>query len=167
MYALIHDSNNLMNENNFDKEKIIKFLEKNNFKTKIIKNNKEVKNLKDKIYIINGNSLDSISYFLSLLNSESDIILYNFRFWHSFLSFTEFNKLNFKRDNLLEIANSNHEIEKIIKNLNVDESSKKLNVLYNEDIGKYRDEKSISLSKSTEKFMDNFFKNLNDGNSSD
>ena len=167
MYALIYDNNNLMNENDFDKDKIVKILKNNNFKTKMINNKKEVKNIKDKIYIINGNSLDSISYFISLLNSENDIILYNFRFWHSFLSFTEFNKLNFKSDNLIEIANSLQEIEKIIKNLNVDESSKKLNVLYNEDINKYRDEKSISLSKSTEKFMDNFFKNLNDGNNSD
>lgn len=169
MYALIYDSNSTKNEF-FDLKKISKMLETNNFVVQLMeKCEKKSKKIKgEKIHIINGCSLSSINYLLNLLDSDDSIILYNFKFWHSFISFIEFNKIKFNRENILEIANSTEEIEKIIKNLKVDESSKKLKVLYNDDINSFTSEKNIHLSKSTEKFMDNFFKNLkDDGNDTD
>ena len=163
MYALIYDSN-LTKNDFFDLKKITKMLETNNFVVQVIdKCEKKSKKTKgEKIHIINGGSLSSLSYLLNLLDSNDSIILYNFKFWHSLMSFIEFNKITFSKENILDIVNSSEEIEKIIKNIKVDESSKKLKVLYNDDINSFNNEKNIHLSKSTEKFMDNFFKNLND-----
>ena len=174
MHAVLYDLNCIKNTN-IDEKKMKEVLESNNLKLHYYdgKNTKINKLKKEKVHIIFGNNIDSIKYFFKLEESEDNIVLYNFKFWNSLITFFEFNNINCNKLRNIEIANSIHEVDMILKSIDINKSSKKLSVLYdsNKDLENYKEinnkKSNIFLSKSTEKFMDDFFKNLEDKKEND